>query len=224
MDKLAATVEDVFNRALEFPPGAARDHFVSGRCAHDTRLRREVESLLHAHEAAGGFLLASDEQKKRSAQPAATAPKHATATMNAAAHAEIFLRGAGDQSGKQVHAFIATLPEAIRQEVSERIEAGLHIRQFRTRAEPPAAPVEEPAPALPGFRIERKLGEGSLGVVYAAHDEKLNRRVAVKVLRRRADEQVRRRVLNEARKAAALNDPPWSRFSRCSTKPIRRPS
>ena len=44
-------------------------------------------------------------------------------------------------------------------------------------------------------------------MVYAAHDEKLNRRVAVKVLRRHADAQVRRRVLDEARKTAALGDP-----------------
>ena len=66
---------------------------------------------------------------------------------------------------------------------------------------------EEPPPVLPGFRIERKLGEGSLGVVYAAHDEKLNRRVAIKVLHRRADEAVRRRVLDEARKAAGAGRP-----------------
>jgi serine/threonine protein kinase len=43
--------------------------------------------------------------------------------------------------------------------------------------------------------------------VYAAHDEKLNRRVAIKVLRHRSDAQVRRRVLDEARHAAALGDP-----------------
>src|SRR5579864_9547469 len=39
------------------------------------------------------------------------------------------------------------------------------------------------APHLSGFRIEAKLGEGALGIVFAAHDEKLNRRVAIKVLR-----------------------------------------
>ena len=63
------------------------------------------------------------------------------------------------------------------------------------------------APCLPGFRMERKLGQGGLGAVYAAHDEKLNRRVAVKVLSSGTDEQVRRRVLDEARKTAALSDP-----------------
>src|SRR5439155_452178 len=71
----------------------------------------------------------------------------------------------------------------------------------------PPSEREEQSPRLPGFRIERKLGEGGLGVVYAAHDEKLNRRVAIKVLRSRADAQVRQRVLEEARNTAALGDP-----------------
>ncbi len=70
-----------------------------------------------------------------------------------------------------------------------------------------APQTDEAPPHLPGFRIERKLGEGSLGVVYAAHDEKLNRRVAVKVLRRSADAHLRQRILEEARHAAALADP-----------------
>ena len=81
------------------------------------------------------------------------------------------------------------------------------MRQWSARTEPPAAESVEPPPNLPGFRIEGKLGQGSLGIVYAAHDDKLNRRVAVKVLRRQGDDQVRRRVLEEARRAAALNDP-----------------
>src|SRR5204862_5291495 len=102
---------------------------------------------------------------------------------------------------------VADLPEAVRQEARERIEAVLRIRQRRRRVEPPSREEPEVTLRLPGFRVERKLGQGALGVVYAAHDEKLNRRVAVKVLRRGTDEQVRRRVLDEARKAAALSDP-----------------
>src|SRR5205085_3210004 len=68
-------------------------------------------------------------------------------------------------------------------------------------------PTTEPALRLPGFLIERQLGAGSLGIVYAAHDEKLNRRVAIKVLRSGANERLRARVLDEARKAAALSHP-----------------
>jgi len=207
MDSSTASVDIVFARAIELPAGAARDQFVAAQCASDPALCREVESLLRAHDEAGDFLRASSGQPDANRSRATTTPLQGTATLNAAAHAEAFLRDSGEGAGGRVEACIATLPEAIRREARERIEAGLRVRQWRTREEPPSAEREELPPHLPGFRIEGKLGEGSLGVVYAAHDEKLNRRVAVKVLRRRADEPVRRRVLDEARKAAALGDP-----------------
>src|SRR5688500_17846793 len=62
-------------------------------------------------------------------------------------------------------------------------------------------------PRLAGFRIERRIGRGGIGVVYEAWDEKLHRRVAVKMLHAAADAEARRRVLEEARKMAALHDP-----------------
>ncbi|HEY5911168.1 MAG TPA: serine/threonine-protein kinase, partial [Verrucomicrobiae bacterium] len=123
MEKPVTNAEDLFARALDLPPGEARDALIATQCAGDSPLRQEVESLLRAHDQAGDFL------------------------------------------------------------------------------------PEDSAPRLSGYRIEHKIGEGSLGLVYVAHDEKLNRRVALKVLRHSAGEPLRRRVLNEARKAAALNDP-----------------
>lgn len=127
--KEAANAEIVFGRAIELPPGAARDALVASLSSGNDVLRAEVESLLQAHDQAGNFL------------------------------------------------------------------------------RPHSEPDSDMLPRIPGYRLEQKLGDGGLGVVYAAHDEKLNRRVAIKVLRAKADPEVHRRILAEARSAAALGDP-----------------
>ena len=59
------------------------------------------------------------------------------------------------------------------------------------------------------FRLEREIGRGGMGVVYSAHDEQLEREVAIKTLppHLAADALVRARFLREARTAAALSHP-----------------
>ena len=59
------------------------------------------------------------------------------------------------------------------------------------------------------FRIIEKLGAGGMGVVYRAHDEQLDRDVAIKVLPSASfdDPSARSRLLREARTASKLNHP-----------------
>lgn len=86
-------------------------------------------------------------------------------------------------------------------------EAAGGFLQTLPMEEGPSPGGEPVPPRLAGFRIERRLGVGGVGAVYAAHDEKLDRRVAIKVLRHRPDERLRRRLLDEARQAAGLDHP-----------------
>jgi serine/threonine protein kinase len=57
------------------------------------------------------------------------------------------------------------------------------------------------------YRILHKLGEGGMGVVYAAEDERLRRTVAIKTIRDAGDSSARERFFREARAAASLTHP-----------------
>ncbi|PYT00344.1 MAG: hypothetical protein DMF63_07165 [Acidobacteria bacterium] len=72
-----------------------------------------------------------------------------------------------------------------------------------------------PAPAISEgdqighYRIDKQIGSGGMGEVYLATDEKLGRRVAIKILREefaRHEDNVRR-FLREAKAASSLNHP-----------------
>src|SRR5215469_6886056 len=73
----------------------------------------------------------------------------------------------------------------------------------------PAA-VDSPAPTHIGrYRIEKVLGQGGFGVVYLAHDDQLQRPVAIKVPHRSlvAQPEDAKPYLTEARTVAGLDHP-----------------
>jgi serine/threonine protein kinase len=63
------------------------------------------------------------------------------------------------------------------------------------------------------YQVRHRLGEGGMGVVWAAHDPDLGRNVALKLMRRaagddeRSDREVQARLLREAHAMARLNHP-----------------
>ncbi|MCY0994532.1 tetratricopeptide repeat protein [Nannocystis sp. ILAH1] len=90
--------------------------------------------------------------------------------------------------------------------VTQRAEPPVH--------EPPARPITSPIPSLLAhigrFTILERLGEGAMGIVYAAYDDRLDRKVAVKILRNDSNQrepQARERLLREAQAMARVSHP-----------------
>ncbi len=67
----------------------------------------------------------------------------------------------------------------------------------------------EPGTRIAQYRILSRLGSGGMGEVYLAHDERLERKAAVKILPAGAasDRDSIRRFTQEAKAAAALSHP-----------------
>src|SRR5919199_2802683 len=96
---------------------------------------------------------------------------------------------------------------------SESVEEGesTFLAEVARIPEPTYDPAVDSAPQ-PGaeigrFLLRERLGQGGMGVVYAAEDRTLGRTVALKLLPITNEEEPRRRFLREARSAAALNHP-----------------
>ncbi len=68
-----------------------------------------------------------------------------------------------------------------------------------------------PGTLVDRYEVEGRLGSGSMGVVYAARDTRLGRRVAIKLLRGHPDSQMFRelceRLVREARAMASVSHP-----------------
>src|SRR6202042_3266242 len=62
---------------------------------------------------------------------------------------------------------------------------------------------------IAGYRLEEQIGRGGMAVVFRAHDPRLDRRVALKILAPELarDDAFRQRFIRESRAAAAVDDP-----------------
>ena len=67
----------------------------------------------------------------------------------------------------------------------------------------------QPGAAFAGYRIEALIGRGGMGLVYRAQDERLKRKVALKVLPPQiaTDEAFRTRFIRESEAAASIDHP-----------------
>jgi len=73
----------------------------------------------------------------------------------------------------------------------------------------PARADVKPGDKVAGYLLEEQIGQGGMAVVYRAYDERLDRRVALKVLAPTlaADTAFRTRFIRESRAAAAVDHP-----------------
>ena len=106
---------------------------------------------------------------------------------------------AADRDG-DTHAAPGLRPEVLADGAARRTKAMIHAALFKATGE---------APTVGPYQVLKLLGEGGMGVVYAAYDDELERKVALKLIRgaamRRPDG--RARTLREARALARLSHP-----------------
>ncbi|RMG12792.1 MAG: serine/threonine-protein kinase [Planctomycetota bacterium] len=89
-----------------------------------------------------------------------------------------------------------------------RVRTGYTSRRRRGEAAEDPAPSKGPVPERIGpYLVAERIGDGGMGVVYAALEPETGRRVALKLLRRGASDDAKARFEREAQAVARLNHP-----------------
>ena len=127
------------------------------------------------------------------------------------AEVERALAAALELSEEQQPGFLEKLPLQVRAEVESLLAAHRRAGSFlasEARSGAGSFGAIEANTVIGSYRIEQKIGQGGMGVVYRALDTKLNRPVAIKFLSEDlADAAARRRFQREAQAASSLNHP-----------------
>ncbi len=115
-----------------------------------------------------------------------------------------------ERAGEERAAFLAEAcggDDALRREVEELLAAAEKTQGLLDEGLAELASTVTSAQFGP-YRMEEKIGEGGMGMVFRAHDTKLNRPVAIKFLAGDvASAKARRRFQREAQMASSLNHP-----------------
>jgi len=150
-------IEDIFSRALQLNKKADRAAYLDKACAHDSRVRERVESLLAAHDGAASFL-----ENPVKDMPSETTPP-------------------GEQFDPAT-----MLPSAA------------------------YAPITEtPGTMVDRYKLLQRIGDGGMGVVYIAEQERpVRRRVALKIIKPGMDSSQVIARFEAERQALAMMDHP----------------
>jgi len=85
---------------------------------------------------------------------------------------------------------------------------GRAVASSRSGTEEPSGPVEQsPTDLIDRYVLLREIGSGGMGTVYAAYDPVLDRKVALKLLRRSGSADSQARLVREARALARVSSP-----------------
>ncbi|HXN41203.1 MAG TPA: serine/threonine-protein kinase, partial [Myxococcaceae bacterium] len=177
-------IDELLSAVLERDSGE-RASFLQKQCEGDDALRHEVESLLEAHDEADDFL---EAPLFKTLPDDAPRPDHRMRDCESCRHV---LPSLG---------YSLASPDA--PTVSD-LSGGEGW---------PEPPLFAPGERIGRYVVERLVGEGGMGTVYAARDPELGRVVALKLLRVRASGSedsagLRSRLLREAQAMALLAHP-----------------
>ena len=196
---------DLFIAALQEDP-ARRSDFLDQACQQDATARRRVEALLKAHMTAQGLL---DSEAASGSFAVTTIP---VAVPKASADLAATVENSSSHDAASESSVDATLLPEPDQTVTADSNG-------------PRPITEGPGTCIGPYNLVQKIGEGGMGTVYVAEQEKpVRRRVALKIIKAGMDtDQIVARFEAERQALALMDHPNIARVFDAGTTDSGRP-